>query len=307
MTAEKCVVIGAGPAGYTAAIYLARAGLNPLVLTGMTPGGQLTTTTEVENFPGFPEGVMGPELMNKMAAQAEKFGARISTETVTKVELAEKDKKIFTDKNTYTAKTVIIATGAQAMLLGVPGEKELMGRGVSACATCDGFFFKDKNIAVVGGGDSAMEEAIFLTKFASRVTVIHRRDSLRASKIMQDRAKANPKISFLWNKVVTEITGSEKLEKVKLKDTKTGEESELELDGIFIAVGHRPATEFLAGQIELDEKGYIKIQGNSSKTSVPGVFAAGDVHDSVYKQAVTAAGAGCKAALDAEKYLEENN
>ena len=312
---QTVVIIGSGPAGLTAAIYTARAELNPLVIegepssTGDQPGGQLMLTTEVENFPGFPEGILGPQLMADMKAQAEKFGATFSTRKVTKVDLTTKPFEIWIgnpDENspTHTADAVIISTGAQSVMLEVEGEKRLLGHGLSTCATCDGFFFKDKKIAVVGGGDSAIEEATFLTKFASEVTVIHRRNELRASKIMQKRAHENPKINFLWDSEVTEILGSSSVEAVKIRNTKTLEETELDLEGIFIAIGHKPNTSLFIDKLSIDNLGYIKTEPQSTKTNIEGVFACGDVQDHKYRQAVTAAGSGCMAAIDAEHWLE---
>tara|TARA_E500000331_G_scaffold309250_1_gene315283 strand:+ start:107 stop:1066 length:960 start_codon:yes stop_codon:yes gene_type:complete len=314
---NKIVIIGSGPAGLTAAIYSARAELNPLVIegepssTGDQPGGQLMLTTEVENFPGFPDGILGPQLMADMKAQAERFGAKFSTRKVTKVDLTKKPFEIWIgDPNegspTHTAEAVIISTGAQSVMLEVEGEKRLLGHGLSTCATCDGFFFKDKKIAVVGGGDSAIEEATFLTKFASEVTVIHRRDELRASKIMQKRAQENAKINFLWDSEVTEILGSNSVEGVKIRNTKTLKETNLNLEGIFIAIGHTPNTSLFIDKLAIDDLGYINTEPHSTKTNIDGVFACGDVQDHKYRQAITAAGSGCMAAIDAEHWLENN-
>lgn len=308
---RKVIIIGSGPAGYTAAIYTARAMLNPLVFAGLQPGGQLTLTTEVENFPGFPEGIMGQELMELMRRQAERFGAEIVYESVVDIELGDPSKripfKLKTDSGKeYLCWSVIIATGASAKTLGLESEKKLLGRGVSTCATCDGAFFKNKRVIVVGGGDAAMEDAIFLTRFASEVTVVHRRDKLRASKIMQERAFSNPKIKFIWNSVVHDIKDPEKgkVEKVILRNVNTGELAEIPTDGVFLAIGHKPNTDFLKGKIELDEAGYIITKNNSAETSYPGIFAAGDVRDPKYRQAITAAGLGCMAAIDCQRYLE---
>ena len=302
MNHHKLIIIGSGPAGLTAAVYAARAELKPLVLAGLTFGGQLMTTTEVENFPGFPHGIQGPELMQNMIAQAERFGTTIVYEDVVKVNFSKKPFKLSTGSNEYSADAVIIASGAAYKWLDIPSEQKFRGKGISACATCDGFFFKEKEIIVVGGGDAAMEEALYLTKFATKVTVLNRSEVLRASKIMQDRAKNNPKITILFNKAVEEFTGTDKLSGGKIKDLKTGEVVDMKFEGAFIAIGHKPAIDAFTGQIELDEKGFIKAI-NHTRTSVEGVFVAGDVHDHEYRQAVTAAGMGCMAALDVEKYL----
>ena len=302
---DDLAIIGSGPAGYTAGIYAGRANLEPVLFEGLESGGQLMLTTDVENYPGFDEGIMGPEMMQVFKKQAERFGTKILTETVNKIEKIEKGFKLTTSKDTYEFKSVIISSGASANWLGVKGEKELQGYGVSACATCDGFFFKDKNVIVVGGGDSAMEESLFLTKFAKKVTVVHRRDEFRASKIMQERVLNHEQIEVAWNKEVTEIKGDKQVSSVILKDSNSNEEEEKEMDGVFVAIGHTPNVEFLDGFVELDEKGYIKTGFTSStSTSMSGVFASGDVADSIYRQAVTAAGTGCQAAIDAERWLE---
>lgn len=302
---REVIIIGSGPAGYTAAIYAARAQLNPLVIaSSVEPGGELMKTTEVENYPGFPEGLMGPDLMANFQAQAERFGAEILFDDVVEVDLKGDIKIVKTGMGeTYEAKTVIISTGAAYRELGLPNEKALSGHGVSWCATCDGFFFREKTIAVVGGGDSAMEEANFLTKFASKVYVIHRREALKASKIMQQRSFDNPKIEFIWNSAVAELKGDGKLEAVVLEDTRNGERTEMALDGLFIAIGNDPRVSLVENQVELTEDRFIKVNGRSSRTTLPGVFAAGDVIDPTYRQAITAAGSGCVAALDAEHYL----
>ena len=302
---DDLAIIGSGPAGYTAGIYAGRANLKPVLFEGLESGGQLMLTTDVENYPGFDEGIMGPEMMQVFKKQAERFGTKILTETVNKIEKIQEGFKLTTPKDTYEFKSVIISSGASANWLGVKGEKELQGYGVSACATCDGFFFKDKNVIVVGGGDSAMEESLFLTKFAKKVTVVHRRDKFRASKIMQERVLNHEQIEVAWNKEVIEIKGDKQVSSVVLKDSNSKEEEEKVIDGIFIAIGHTPNVEFLNGFVELDEKGYIKTGFTSStSTSMSGVFASGDVADSVYRQAVTAAGTGCQAAIDAERWLE---
>ena len=317
MSHHKVIVIGTGPAGYTAALYASRANLAPLVFEGAQPGGQLTITTEVENFPGFRQGVAGPALMDEMREQVMRFGTTIKPETVLKADLRNRPFKLATDKGEYTADAVIIATGASAKWLGIGKDEQLSrtGGGVSACATCDGFFFRGKEIAVVGGGDTAVEEATFLTKFATKVHLIHRRDKLRASKAMQDRAFSNPKIQPVWNKGVTEVLTTtietpmgEKVEKIralKLKDTVDGSESELPVEGLFVAIGHQPNTGLFEGQLPMDETGYLQVEKGSSRTAIEGVFACGDVQDHVYRQAITAAGSGCMAAIDAERWLAE--
>ncbi|HLT12433.1 MAG TPA: thioredoxin-disulfide reductase [Micromonosporaceae bacterium] len=301
---RNVIIVGSGPAGYTAAIYAARANLRPLVIEGVQSGGALMTTTEVENFPGFPDGVMGPDLMDNMRKQAERFGAELLTDDATRVELAGDVKTVWVGETAYRARAVILATGSAWRPLGVPGEKELLGHGVSSCATCDGFFFRNQHIAVVGGGDSAMEEATFLTRFAESVTIIHRRDKFRASKIMADRALANPKIKVEWNTVVTEIIGDDgRVAGVKVRDVVTGEERKLDVTGVFVAIGHDPRSELFVGQLDLTPEGYVIVDSPSTRTNIPGVFAAGDLVDNVYRQAITAAGTGCAAALDAERYL----
>lgn len=300
---RQVVIVGSGPAGLTAAVYAARANLAPLVIEGFEAGGQLMLTTDVENYPGFVDGIMGPELMEQMRKQAARFGTEYVAENATSVDLSKPPFEIVAGDRSVRAGTVIIATGAEAKMLDVPGERRLLGHGVSTCATCDGFFFRDQELVVVGGGDSAVEEALFLTKFASKLTVVHRRDTLRASKILQERAFSNPKIEFRWDSVVTEVLGDGKLEGVALANAKTGEASKLEASGLFVAIGHLPNTSLFEGQLELND-GYIVTQPGDTQTSVPGVFAAGDVVDFKYRQAVTAAGMGCMAAIDAERYLE---
>lgn len=300
---RNVIIIGSGPAGYTAALYTARANLKPLVIEGAESGGALMTTTDVENFPGFADGIMGPDLMDHMRKQAERFGAELLTDDVTRVELAGDVKTVWVGDQVFKAHSVILATGSAWRPLNVPGEQELLGHGVSSCATCDGFFFKEQNIVVVGGGDSAMEEATFLTKFADTVTIIHRRDEFRASKIMADRALSNPKIKVRWNTVVDEIVGEGKVSGVRLRDTVTGESSTLDVTGVFIAIGHDPRSQLFAGQVDTDDDGYVLVDAPSTRTSLPGVFAAGDLVDHTYQQAVTAAGTGCAAALDAERYV----
>lgn len=306
---HKVIIVGSGPAGLTAALYTARANLSPVVFEGMQPGGQLTITTEVENYPGFPSGIMGPELMDHIRAQAERFGSHSVYKNITKVDLRVRPFRLWSDEEEYTADAVIVATGASAKLLGLPSEKEYMGYGVSACATCDGFFYKGLEVVVVGGGDTAVEEATFLTRFATKVTIVHRRDALRASKVMQEKAQKNPKIAFAWDSVVDEIVGkSENGRKsvtgVRLRNVKTGEVTLLKTDGVFMGIGHQPNTGLFAGQLDMDAVGYLVTSNRSTYTNIPGVFAAGDVADSVYRQAITAAGSGCQAALDAERWLE---
>ena len=302
---RELIIVGSGPAGLTAAVYAARGDLRPIVIEGVGAGGQLMLTTDVENYPGFPEGVLGPELMMKFREQAERFGAEFVTADADRVDVSGSPFGVWVGDAEYRADALVISTGASARLLGLPSEQRLLGHGVSTCATCDGFFFRDTDIAVVGGGDSAMEEAIFLSKFANRVTVIHRRDELRASKIMQDRAFANPKIDFRWSSVVTDVVGDGRVELVRVQDTASGEQSDLKVGGLFVAIGHDPNTKLFAGQIELDENGYVLLpDAGSTRTSVEGVFAAGDVADHVFRQAVTAAGTGCMAAIEAERWLE---
>ncbi len=307
-TRHKVIIMGSGPAGLTAALYTARANLEPIIFEGLEAGGQLTLTTDVENYPGFPDGVMGPDLMNAMRAQAVKFGAVSIMEEITSVDLTVRPFKVLAGDKELEADTFIIASGASAKMLGIDSEKELLGYGVSTCATCDGFFFKDKELIVVGGGDSAVEEGIFLTKFASKVNLVHRRDELRASKILQDRAFANEKMNFIWDSAVDEVLGDKEggVSGVKLKNLKTGEITEKEAQGVFVAIGHNPNTTLFKEQLDMDDVGYLITKAGSTETNVPGVFAAGDVQDNKYRQAITAAGTGCMAALDAEKFLEEH-
>jgi thioredoxin reductase (NADPH) len=301
---RNLIIVGSGPAGYTAAVYAARANLKPLVIEGITSGGALMTTTEVENFPGFPDGILGPELMDNLRKQAERFGAEFITDDATRVSLDGAVKSVWVGESEYQARAVILSTGSAWRPLNVPGEQELLGHGVSSCATCDGFFFRNQHIAVVGGGDSAMEEATFLTKFAESVTIIHRREEFRASKIMVERAITNPKIKVAWNTVVTEVLdGGGKVGSLRVKDTKTGEERELPVTGVFVAIGHDPRSDLFAGQVDLDDAGYVRVQSPTTRTNIEGVFAAGDVVDHTYRQAITAAGTGCAAALDAERYI----
>ena len=302
---RKVIILGSGPAGLTAALYTARANLNPLVIGGVEWGGQLMLTTGVENYPGFVEGINGPDLMENFRKQAEKFGAKIINENVTSVNFKKNPFQVSTAENSYNANTIIIATGADSKWLGLSSEQKLIGRGISSCATCDGFFFKNKNIVVVGGGDSAMEESLFLTKFANKVTVIHRRNKLRASKIMQERAFKNKKIEFVWDSEIVDVFGEDSVTGIKIKNNKTNQISDMEIQGLFVAIGHKPNTEFLRDQIDLDGKGYVI--HNGMRTNIDGVFVAGDVYDFRYRQAVTAAGHGCQAAMDVEKFIENNN
>lgn len=301
---ENVIIIGSGPAGLTAAIYAARANLNPFMIEGEEVGGQLTTTTDVENYPGFPDGIMGPELMDVIHKQAERFGTRFLSKNVSKVDFSKRPFKIWVGEQLYQAKSVIISTGASAKYLGLPNERRLLGRGVSACATCDGAFFRNQEVAVIGGGDTAMEEANFLTRFASKVWVIHRRDSFRASKIMADRVLSNPKIEVLWNSALEDVIGENEVKSIKVKNVESGEVNEMPMQGVFIAIGHKPNTDIFKGQLDMDEAGYLITAPRSTYTSVEGVFASGDVQDKVYRQAVSAAGTGCMSAIDAERWLE---
>ena len=302
---RKVVIVGSGPAGLTAATYAARANLAPVVIEGIAAGGQLMLTTEVENYPGFPDGIMGPELMVKMREQASRFGAEFVTADADRVDFSSAPFGVWVDGDEHRADAIIITTGASARMLGLPNEERLLGHGVSTCATCDGFFFRDKSLAIAGGGDSAIEEAIFLTKFATKVTLVHRRDELRASKIMQERAFANDKIEFLWNTVITDVNGDHQVESLDVRNVVTDETSKLDVDGLFVAIGHDPNTALFTDQLELDENGYIVTGADSTRTSINGVFAAGDVQDHIYRQAITAAGSGCMAAIEAERWLEE--
>ena len=312
-TRERVIIIGSGPAGLTAAIYTARASLEPLVIEGEPsstsdqPGGQLMLTTEVENFPGFPDGIMGPELMMNFRSQAERFGAKFLTEKVTNIDFSSRPFKVWIRDTEYHADSVIVSTGARSLMLGLEEEQRLIGHGLSTCATCDGFFFRDQHIAVVGGGDSAIEEASFLTKFASKVTLIHRRNEFRASKIMQDRAFANPKIDVLWNHTVTKVNGDDKVDGIEVTNTVDGSVSTMPVTGLFIAIGHRPNTDLFAGVLDMDDAGYLQTQPDSSYTNIEGVFACGDVQDHTYRQAITAAGSGCMAAIDSERWLESQH
>ncbi len=312
-SARNVIIIGSGPAGLTAAIYAARANLAPLVIegepssTGDQPGGQLMLTTDVENYPGFPDGIMGPELMDQFRKQAERFGAEFLTEKATKVDLTTRPFQVWVRDTVHEAEAVIVSTGAQALMLGLEAESRLIGHGLSTCATCDGFFFRGQHIAVVGGGDSAMEEAIFLTRFADKVSVIHRRDTLRASKIMQDRAVANPKIEFIWDTVVEDLLGEDRLDGAVIRNVNTGETSTLPVTGLFVAIGHRPNTDLFAGVLDMDENGYLLVGPGSTATNIDGVFACGDVQDHTYRQAITAAGSGCMAAIDVERWLESRH
>lgn len=309
-THRKLIIIGSGPAGFTAALYASRANLNPLIFEGLQPGGQLTITTEVENYPGFEHGIQGPELMDVMRKQALRFGAESMYKYITKVDFSKRPFTVWADEEQFTADAIIVATGASAKWMGLPSEKEYSGYGVSACATCDGFFFRNQEVYVVGGGDTAMEEANFLTKFASKLTLVHRRDEFRASKVMQDRVLKNPKVSVEWNSVVEEVLGvtennKKKMTGLKLKNLKTGEVKQVKADGLFLAIGHKPNTDLFKGILDMHENGYLKVQPGSTKTNIEGVFAAGDVADHYYRQAITAAGTGCMAALDAERWLAE--